>query len=99
MQKTSRPTADKDLTMSKPDSDTTETLSQRVEKIVEQIRPAVQSDGGDLELVAIRPDGVVEIRFQGACVNCPSAAMTLKLGIEKHLTEHIDEITEVIAVD
>lgn len=85
--------------MSEAPGQDAETLEQRVERIVDQIRPAVQSDGGDLELVRVRDDGVVEIRFQGACVGCPSAAMTLKMGIEKHLTEHVAEVSEVIAVE
>lgn len=73
-------------------------LRDRVERVINMIRPAVQSDGGDLELVAITPEGVVEIRLHGACVGCPSSAMTLQVGIERNLKAHIPEITAVRAV-
>jgi Fe-S cluster biogenesis protein NfuA len=62
------------------------------------IRPAVQADGGDIELVDVGPDNSVQIRFHGACIGCPSANMTLQMGIERHLRERIPEITDVTAV-
>jgi Fe-S cluster biogenesis protein NfuA len=67
--------------------------------VLNLIRPAVQSDGGDLELVDITPEGVVRIRLHGACVGCPSSSMTLKLGIERNLKAHISEVREVQSVD
>ena len=63
------------------------------------IRPAVQSDGGDLELVGVTPEGVVQIRLHGACVGCPSSTMTLQVGIERNLKAHIPEIRGVQAVE
>ncbi len=63
------------------------------------IRPAVQSDGGDLELVNVTPEGVVQIRLLGACVGCPSAAITLQMGIERNLKANIPEVKGVQAVD
>lgn len=75
-----------------------ESLHQRVEKILDLIRPSVQDDGGDVQLVDISEDGVVQVRFLGACVDCPSSAVTLKMGIEKNLKEHIPEVTEVRSV-
>lgn len=75
-----------------------ESVQQRVEKILELIRPSVQEDGGDVELVDISDDGVVTVRFRGACVDCPSSAQTLKMGIERNLKEHIPEVTEVRSV-
>jgi Fe-S cluster biogenesis protein NfuA len=74
------------------------TLRERVEKVIELIRPAVQSDGGDIELVKVRDDGVVEIRFHGDCVGCPSSGMTLKGGIEQNVKAKVPEIREVVAV-
>lgn len=73
-------------------------LPQRVERILNLIRPAVQSDGGDLELVDVTPEGVVQIRLHGACVGCPSASMTLQMGIERNLKANIPEIRGVEAV-
>ncbi len=76
-----------------------QTVFVRVARVIERIRPAVQADGGDLELVDVSDDGVVKIRFHGACVGCPSSAMTLRLGIERNLVEHVPEITRVEAID
>ena len=70
-------------------------LHERVEHVISRIRPAVQSDGGDLELVDITPAGVVRIRLLGACVGCPSSSMTLHMGIERNLREKIPEVTGV----
>lgn len=62
------------------------------------IRPAVQLDGGDLELVEVTEDGLVRVRLLGACVGCPSAMMTLKMGIERNLRDRVPEVREVICV-
>jgi Fe-S cluster biogenesis protein NfuA len=70
----------------------------KVEKVIELIRPAVQSDGGDVELVGITPDGVAQIRLHGACVGCPSSQITLQVGIERNLKTHVPGITRVEAV-
>jgi Fe-S cluster biogenesis protein NfuA len=74
------------------------TLAERVEEILDLIRPAIQSDGGDVELVDVSEDGVVLVRFQGACVGCPSSGITLQVGIERQLKEHVPEVTRVQAV-
>ncbi len=71
-----------------------DTLQQRVAEVIDSIRPYIQNDGGDIELVAI-DDGVVKLRLQGACSHCPSAIYTLKLGVERHLKERIPEIKGV----
>ncbi len=71
----------------------------RVLRVMNAIRPAIQADGGDVELVEITPEGVVGIRLHGACVGCPSSNMTLQVGIERNLREHVPEITGVRAVD
>jgi Fe-S cluster biogenesis protein NfuA len=59
------------------------------------IRPAVQSDGGDVELIDISESGVVQVRLHGACVGCPSSTMTLKSGIERNLKQRIPAVTSV----
>lgn len=69
-----------------------------MEKVISLIRPAVQSDGGDLELVGIASDGVVEVRLHGACVGCPSSTMTLQMGLERNLKAHVPEVKGVRAV-
>jgi Fe-S cluster biogenesis protein NfuA len=74
-------------------------VRDRVAKVIALIRPTVQSDGGDVELVDITPDGVVKIRLHGACVGCPSSTVTLQVGIEKNLKDHIPEVRSVQAVD
>jgi len=75
------------------------TVYDRVQRVIEAIRPAVQSDGGDLELVEVSEDGIVQIRLHGACVGCPSSLMTLKVGIEQNLRDHVPEVREVRAID
>lgn len=73
-------------------------VRERVQGVINLIRPAVQADGGDIELVNVKEDGVVEIRFHGACHGCPSSTMTLQMGIERNLREKVPEITAVIPV-
>lgn len=79
-------------------STTSPSLHQRVERVLNLIRPAVQSDGGDLELVDVTPEGMVQIRLHGACVGCPSSNMTLQMGIERNLKANIPEIRGVESV-
>ena len=72
---------------------------EKVESILDSIRPAIRADGGDVELVDYREaDGVVEVRLLGACESCPISMMTLKEGIERRLKSSIPGITEVNAV-
>ena len=70
----------------------------KVQGVIDLIRPAVQADGGDIELVDVSDAGVVQIRFHGACHGCPSSSMTLHQGIERNLRERIPEVTRVVAV-
>jgi Fe-S cluster biogenesis protein NfuA len=74
-------------------------LLARVEQVLEAIRPAIQADGGDLELVEVTEGGEVRIRLLGACIECPSAHLTLKVGIEQNLMARIPEVTKVLAVE
>jgi Fe-S cluster biogenesis protein NfuA len=73
-------------------------VREKVAKLINLIRPAVQSDGGDLELVDITPEGIVRIRLHGACVGCPSSSITLQVGIERNLRAHVPEVRGVEAV-
>jgi len=75
-----------------------ESVFERVRTVIDAIRPAVQSDGGDLELVEVTGEGEVRIRFLGACVGCPSSEMTLRMGVEHNLRKHVPEVTAVEAV-
>lgn len=79
---------------------TTETPSnvrQQVQQIIDRMRPAIQADGGDVELVNV-VDDVVQIRFHGACHGCPSSNMTLKYGLERHIKEKLPSVKEVVSV-
>jgi Fe-S cluster biogenesis protein NfuA len=73
-------------------------LRQKVQEVINLIRPAVQADGGDIELVDVSDAGVVQIRFHGACHGCPSSKMTLQMGIDRNLRDRIPEVTSVIPV-
>ena len=73
-------------------------IRERVQTVIDLIRPAVQADGGDIELVGVTDAGVAQIRFHGACHGCPSSTMTLQHGIERNLKEKIPEITGVVPV-
>jgi Fe-S cluster biogenesis protein NfuA len=72
-------------------------LRERVQKSIDEIRPALQLDGGDVELVDIE-DGIVKVRLAGACHGCPMAAMTLQMGIERKVKQDVPEIKGVEAV-
>jgi Fe-S cluster biogenesis protein NfuA len=74
------------------------TLRQKVQSVINLIRPAVQADGGDIELVDVSAAGLVQIRFHGACHGCPSSTMTLQMGIERNLRQQVPEVTSVIPV-
>jgi len=72
-------------------------MKEQVEEALAKIRPALQADGGDVELVDV-DDGVVSVRLTGACDGCPMATLTLKMGIERILRGEIPEVKEVVAV-
>ena len=74
-------------------------VRSQIEDALESIRPALQSDGGDVEFLEFREsDGVVELRLMGACESCPISMLTLKQGIERRLRSSVPEVTEVVAV-
>lgn len=70
-----------------------------VVRILDLMRPAIQADGGDLELVEVTDAGVVRVRFHGACVGCPSSGLTLHAGIERNLRDHVPGVAGVEAID
>ena len=75
------------------------TTYERVEKVLEKIRPYIQSDGGDISLVSVdEAAGVVKVTLSGACGTCPSSTATLKGGVERMMRAEIPEIKEVVAV-
>jgi Fe-S cluster biogenesis protein NfuA len=73
-------------------------MEEKVKEVIEQIRPFLKADGGDVEIVEITEDGTVKVRLTGACGHCPMSTMTLKMGIEKRLKETVPEVKEVVAV-
>ena len=72
-------------------------MKEKVEMALNRIRPALQADGGDVELVGIE-GGIVKVRLTGACGGCPMSQMTLKMGIERHLKKEVPEVKSVVAV-
>lgn len=72
-------------------------LHDRVDFIIQRIRPAIQADGGDVELVEV-DDGIVKLRLMGACVGCPMSTMTLQAGIERMIRQEVPEIKGVMSV-
>lgn len=72
-------------------------MKEKVEKVIQEMRPLLQRDGGDIELVDVEGN-VVKVRLRGACGTCPMSIMTLKMGVEKRIKEEIPEIKEVIAL-
>ena len=73
-------------------------LSKTNEKAIEKVRPGLQADGGDVELVDVTDDGVVKVKLTGACHGCPMSQMTLKMGIEKIVKQQVPSVKEVVSV-
>ena len=74
-------------------------FESQVKEVIENVRPMLQRDGGDIELVSIEEDNTVKVRLQGACRGCPGARMTLKMGVERLMKEKVPQVKEVVAVD
>ncbi len=72
-------------------------MQDKVEEVLNKIRPNLMADGGNVELIAVN-DGMVKVRLTGACGGCPMATLTLKMGIERILKQEIPEVKEVVAV-
>ncbi len=73
-------------------------MTDRVKEVLEELRPMLQADGGDMELVEVTDDGIVKVKLTGACGTCPMSTMTLKMGIESRLKEKVPDVKEVVAV-
>lgn len=73
-------------------------MKEKVQEALELVRPALQADGGDVELVDVTDDGVVSVRLKGACGSCPMSTMTLKMGIERTLKEKVPGVKSVVQV-
>ena len=71
--------------------------TEEVSEVLEDIRPQLQADGGDVELVSVE-EGVVKVRFLGGCAGCPFANMTLQMGIERYLKQKLPEVKQVVSV-
>ena len=72
-------------------------MKELVEKALEKIRPSLQADGGNIELVDVA-DGIVKVKLTGACGSCPMSQMTLKMGVEKALKQQVPDVKSVVAV-
>jgi Fe-S cluster biogenesis protein NfuA len=81
------------------EANTEKSFEEKVKDTLENVRAALQSHGGDVELVGIDEDNTVRVKLQGACQGCPGAAMTMKMGIERILKEKVPEVKEVVAVE
>jgi Fe-S cluster biogenesis protein NfuA len=73
-------------------------MKDQIQKELDNIRPHLQADGGDVELIDVSEDGTVKVKLLGACGGCPMSQMTLKMGIEKRLKSVIPEVKEVVSV-
>ncbi|MDR1127865.1 MAG: NifU family protein [Treponema sp.] len=73
-------------------------FEENVRKALDNVRPSLQADGGDVELVGVSDDGIVSVKLTGACGGCPMAEMTLKMGIENYLKKEIPEVTGVVGI-
>lgn len=73
-------------------------LKERVEQAIQDVRPSLQADGGDIELVEVSDDGIVKVQLQGACHGCPMSQITLKQGVEKYIKECVPEVQTVESI-
>jgi Fe-S cluster biogenesis protein NfuA len=73
-------------------------LAEKVQLALNNVRPSLQNDGGDVEFVSVSDDGTVSLKLTGACGSCPMAQMTLKMGIENYLKKEVPEVKEVVGV-
>lgn len=72
------------------------TLKEKVEEALKEVRPMLQSDGGDVKLIKVSEDGKVTVKLTGACSGCPMSSMTLKMGVERLIKNKVPEIKEVV---
>ncbi|MGQ9565426.1 MAG: NifU family protein [Candidatus Bathyarchaeales archaeon] len=74
-----------------------ETVKEKIQKALSEIRPQLQADGGDIEFVDVK-DGIVKVKLKGACAGCPMSTMTIQMGVESYLKRKIPEVTKVEAI-
>ena len=70
-------------------------MKEKVQEVINEIRPNLQADGGDIDLIDVTDEGIVKVKLRGACSGCPGAAMTLKMGVERILKQRIPEVTGI----
>jgi Fe-S cluster biogenesis protein NfuA len=75
-----------------------DTLEERVESALKKIRPSLQAEGGNVELIEVTPDRIVKVKLTGACSSCPMSQMTLKMGIGRMLKQEVPEVKDVVEV-
>jgi len=73
-------------------------LKDEVQKIIDEIRPHLVADGGDIELIDVNDEGTVKVKLKGACAGCPMSQMTLQLGIERYLKSRIPQVKKVVSI-
>ncbi len=73
-------------------------ITEKVKQALDDVRPSLQADGGDIELIEVKEDGTVMVKLQGACAGCPMSQMTLKQGVEAYLKKQIPEVKSVESV-
>ncbi len=73
-------------------------MRERIEKALDKVRPILEADGGNVELIDVTADGVVKLKLKGSCGCCPMSSMTLKMGIERIIKQEVPEVTEVVAL-
>lgn len=73
-------------------------IEQRIEKALDRVRPYLRADGGDVKFKQLRPDGIVELRWEGTCRVCPMSLLTLRAGVERVIMKEIPEVKRVEAV-
>jgi Fe-S cluster biogenesis protein NfuA len=80
------------------DSAVTATLEERIQRVLDEYRPTLYRDGGDVEVLGVDDKGVAHVKMLGACIDCPISILTMKLGIQRLLKEHFTEVTSVNAI-
>jgi Fe-S cluster biogenesis protein NfuA len=83
-------------TLAQPSTTPAAIDKEKVQEVLNMLRPYLQADGGDVELLDVTPEGVVQVRLQGACGTCPSSTYTLKMGLEEQLKQYVPGVTEVV---
>ena len=73
-------------------------MEEKIRKALDEVRPSLQADGGDVDFVEVTDDGIVKVKLVGSCAGCPMSQMTLKQGIERYLRSQIPEVKEVVSV-